>query len=148
MTIRTEREFKATLNALPVTAQRQVAARFVERVAGLSRDPRVTAAINAARRADISDAELEAAFHAARAAAVESYAQCGHAADWLCQAGHFVAEAAASCVLPAKRAGHLAWSAAMHARMARSFETIASGDGTQHDEAEQQYRILEETVKA
>jgi hypothetical protein len=36
----------------------------------------------------------------------------------------------------------------MHARMARSFETVASGDGTQHDEAEQQYRILEETAKA
>jgi hypothetical protein len=147
MTIRTDREFKATLNALPIAVQRQVAARFVERVATLCKDPRVTAAINAARRADIGDAELAAAFHAARTAAVETYAQCGHAADWLCQASHFVAEAAASCVLPADRAGHLAWSAAMHARMARSFETVAGGDGTQHDEAEQQYRIVNEYQK-
>jgi hypothetical protein len=37
-----------------------------------------------------------------------------------------------------------AWDAAMHARMARTCESIATGRGTDNAEAAAQYRILEE----
>jgi hypothetical protein len=147
MTIRTDADFKATLNKLPIPEQRRVAARFVESVAALCRDPRVTAAINAAKRADISDAELTAAFHAVKTACVDSYTQCGHEADWREQAGHFVAKAAETCVMPAGHVHEIGWTAAMRARMARTCEVISAGQGTENREADQQYRILDEFIK-
>ena len=147
MTIRCDADFKAVLNNLPAPAQRRVAARFVESVAALCHDPRVTAATNAARRLDISDAELTAAFHAVKTACVDSYTQCGHEADWRAQAGHFVAKAAETCVMPDARARDIGWNAAMQARMARTCEAISTGQGTENREAEQQYRILEEFIK-
>ena len=147
MTIRSDADFKAVLNNLPTPEQRRVAARFVENVSALCKDPRVTAAINAAKRADISDAELTAAFHAVKTACVDSYTQCGHEADWRAQAGHFVAKAAETCVIPHGRAHDIGWNAAMQARMARTCEVISTGRGTENREAEQQYRILEEFIK-
>jgi hypothetical protein len=147
MTIRSDADFKAVLNNLPTPEQRRVAARFVESVAALCHDPRVTAAINAAKRVDISDAELTAAFHAVKTACVDSYTQCGHEADWRAQAGHFVAKAAETCVMPDGRVHDIGWNAAMQARMARTCEVISTGQGTENREADQQYRILEEFIK-
>ncbi|MGA9033308.1 MAG: hypothetical protein WB402_12395 [Sulfuricaulis sp.] len=147
MTIRSDADFKAALNKLPTPDQRRVAARFVESVVALCHDPRVAAAINAARRLDISDAELTAAFHAVKTACVDSYTQCGHEADWRAQAGHFVAKAAETCVMPDGRARDIGWNAAMQARMARTCEAISTGRGTENREAEQQFRILEEFMK-
>ena len=72
MTIRNDADFKAALNNLPAPEQRRVAARFVESVAALCKDPRVTAAINAAKRMDISDDELTMVFPSARNASVDS----------------------------------------------------------------------------
>ena len=144
MTISNDSEFKAALNKLTPAQQRMVAARFVENVLSLSGDPRVAAAAHAAKRPDLSDAELTVLFQAAKSANVESYTLCGKEADWRNQAGHFVAEAAMACVTPSERGGGLAWDAAMNTRMARTCETIATGQGTENREAEHQYRILAE----
>jgi hypothetical protein len=144
MSISNDSEFKTALNKLTPAQQRMVAARFAENVLNLCEDPRVVAAVNAAKRPDISEAEMTVVYQAAKTASVETYTQCGKEADWRNQAGHFVAEAALACVTPPERAGNLAWNVAMNARMARTCETIANGQGTDNREAEQQYRILAE----
>jgi len=141
-TIQNDSDFRAALAALTVPQQRLVAARFVENVGTLTNDSRVKAAIHAARRADISAPELEVVYSAAKTAAIESYTHCGQQGDWMSQAGHFVAEAAATSVTPEPKAVNLAWDVAMRARMARTCATIAEGQGTENREAEQQYRIL------
>jgi hypothetical protein len=147
MSIKSDEEFKAALSGLTLPEQRRIAARFIEHVAGLTEDPRITAAITAALHRDISDKELAMAVQAARSAHVESYTQCGSLGDWKCQAGHFVAKAALSCVSPVESGHNLAWDAAMHARMARTCDAIAQGQGTEHHEATAQYRILEDLLK-
>jgi hypothetical protein len=143
MAISNDKEFKGALAGLPVARQRQVAARFVERVLPLSNDSRVKAALDVAARADVSDAELTVASQAANSARVESFTQCGRETDWSAQAGHFVAKAAVACVRPADAGDNLAWEAAMQARMARTCNTVAEGEGTENREAEEQYRVLE-----
>lgn len=142
MTIANDRDFKEALNRLPSARQRLLAARFAQHVVDLSHDPRVQGAVEAALREGVSDAELALHFQAAKAARVESFTQCGVEADWSCQAGHFVAEAALACVRPAGRANP-AWDAAMNARMARAAAAIAHGEGDSHREAEEQYRLAE-----
>lgn len=144
MTIRNDSEFKVALNSLSLAQQRQVAAMFVENVLYLSNDARVRAAVGAAKRVGIAEIELEPLCHAANTARVESYTQCGRETDWEAQAAHFVAKASLACVRPADAAGNLAWDVAMDARMARTCETIARGEGTENREAEAQYRILYE----
>jgi hypothetical protein len=143
MAISNDKEFKAALVALPPARQRQVAARFVERVFPLSNDVRIKAALDLASRAEISDAELTVVAQAANSARVESFTQCGRETDWNAQAGHFVAKAAVACVKPPEAGDNLAWDAAMQARMARTCQTVAEGSGTENREAEEQYRILE-----
>ncbi|MBK9325024.1 MAG: hypothetical protein KBF24_01575 [Thiobacillaceae bacterium] len=143
MAISNDKDFKATLAGLPVARQRQVAARFVQRVFDLSKDVRVKAALEVAGRADISDAELTVVSQAANTARVESFTQCGKETDWGAQAGLFVAKAAVACVGAPAPGSNLAWDAAMQARMARTCQTVATGEGTENREAEEQYRILE-----
>jgi hypothetical protein len=143
MAITNDKDFKATLAGLSTAQQRQVAARFVQRVFGLSKDVRIKAALDVAGRADISDAELTVMAQAANTARVESFTQCGKETDWGAQAGHFVAKAAVACVKAADPGDNLAWDAAMQSRMARTCETVATGEGTENREAEEQYRILE-----
>ena len=144
MNIRSDSDFKGALNRLALAEQRQIAARFSEGVLPLCKDPRVAAAVHAALRPDITDDELARLYQSARSACVDSYTQCGHVTDWLNQAGHFVAEAAAACVMPAERGANLAWDAAMRARMARTCEAIAGGQGTENREAAHQYSVLTE----
>ena len=144
MAISNDKEFKAALAGLPRARQRQLAARFVERVFPLSNDVRIKAALDVAARADVSDAELTVVSQAANSARVESFTQCGRETDWGAQTGHFVAKAAVACVRPAEAGDNpLAWDAAMQARMARTCQTVADGEGTENREAEEQYRILE-----
>ena len=147
MAISNDKDFKATLAGLSTAQQRQVAARFVQRVFGLSNDVRIKAALDVAGRADISDAELTVVSQAANTARVESFTQCGKETDWGAQAGHFVAKAAVACVKAAEPGESLAWDAAMQARMAKTCETVATGEGTENREAEEQYRILEDFLK-
>jgi hypothetical protein len=143
MAINNDKDFKAALAGLSAAQQRQVAARFVQRVFPLSNDVRIKAALDVAARPDITDAELTVVSQAANSARVESFTQCGKETDWTAQAGHFVAKAAVACVGAATPGSNLAWDAAMQARMARTCETVATGEGTEHREAGEQYRILE-----
>jgi hypothetical protein len=143
MSTKNDKEFREKLGALSVNRQRQVAALFVQRVAAHSSDVRIKAALDMARRADISDAELAVAAQAANTAKVESYAQCGQDTDWNTQAGHFVARAALSCVAPVTEGQSPAWDAAMQARVVRTC-LAAAGDVTDHREAEAQYALLDD----
>jgi hypothetical protein len=143
MAISNDKEFKAALAGLSATRQRQIAASFVQRVFALSGDVRIKAALDAAARPDVSDAELTVLSAAANTARVESFTQCGKETDWSAQAGHFVAKAAVACVKPAEAGDNPAWDAAMHARMARTCQTVADGAGTENVEAGEQYRLLE-----
>jgi hypothetical protein len=143
MAIINDKEFKAALTALSLSQQRQVAVQFVRPLLSLCNDVRVKAALDVAARADVSDAELTVVSQAANTARVESYTQCGKETDWSAQAGHFVAKAAVACVKAAEPGDNPAWDAAMQVRMARTCETVATGEGTEHREAEAQYRILE-----
>lgn len=144
MAINNDTEFKTVLGKLPVALQRQLAASFTDNVLALCNDARIAGAVSAARRPDITDIELAALYQAAKSASVDSYTQCGKETDWGAQAGHFVAEAAMSCVAPVNDGVNLAWNAAMDARMARTCATIASGEGTANREADAQYRLLEQ----
>ena len=142
MAITNDKEFRESLVALSADQQRQVAALFVQRVFGLSGDVRIKAALDVAMRAEISEAELAVVSQAANAAKVESYAQCGKDTDWNTQAGLFVAKATVSCISPVVDGKNVAWEAAMQVRVARTCEA-ASGDDTDHKEAEAQYAILD-----
>jgi hypothetical protein len=148
MTIRNDVEFKAALAGLDLAGQRRAAASFVERVLDLSADGRVRAAVEAARRGELIETEREVLFLAANTARVESFTQCGRETDWHAQAGHFVAKGAVACVKAPAAGENLAWDAAMHARMARTCQGVASGAGTETREAEAQYQLLEELLKA
>ena len=141
-------EFKAVLSDLPRAAQRELGARFAEHVLALSSDTRLKNAVGVAKRNDISEDEYTTAMHAAKAASVDSYTQCGHECDWNKQAGHFVAEAVLACFRPDEPGGNSAWDAAMHARMASTCASIASGHGTANDETAEQYRMLAEFMKS
>jgi hypothetical protein len=144
MAITNDKDFKAALAKLSPIEQRQVAARFVQRVFALSGDVRVKAALDMALRPDISDAELAVISHAANTARVESYTQCGKETDWNDQAGHFVAKAAATCVRPAIEGQNLAWDTAMQVRVARTCDAAAADNAADHHrEAEEQYAILD-----
>jgi hypothetical protein len=145
MAITTENAFRSALDQLLPPQQRYAAALFVENVLPLSQDPRLHGVINAAKRADITTDELIAMHHAAKSASVDTYTQCGREINWLCQAGHFVAEAAVACVAvnPPGKSENPAWNAAMHARMARTCECIVQGHGTERCEIDNQYDILD-----
>jgi hypothetical protein len=148
MTINDDSGFKTALNNLFRDDRRLVAARFAENVLALSNDARLKPAIIVAKQAKINDEELDAAYQAVKAARVDSFTRCGTECDWNSQAGHFVSEAVLECVRPPEPGRNPAWEAAMHARMARTSEGIASGKGTDNSEAEAQYRILSEFLKA
>ncbi len=144
MNISNDNEFKAALDGLSEAGQRQVAARFAQNVLALGKDHRLKTAIDTAKRADITRDELATAFRSANAVSVDSYTQCGHDCNWNSQAVHFVAQAVLAGLKPAEPGSNAAWDAAMHARMARTCESIANGDGTGNSENAAQYRILEE----
>jgi hypothetical protein len=148
MSITHDKEFKLALASLPVERQRQVAAAFCRRVQDLSHDVRVKSALESAGRVDITEAELVLAAHAAHAARVDSFAQCGRDVGWTAQAGHFVAKAAEVCVRIPVPGENIAWEAAMQTRLARTCQTVAEGLGTENTEAREQYRILENFLQS
>ena len=144
MTISNDSEFKAALSFLSGAARRLVAARFAENVLTLGPDPRVKGAIDAAKRADITAAELAAAYQSARTASVESFTRCGSECNWNDQASHFVAEAGVACVQPDKPGANPAWmprcKRAWRAPARPSPPAMALQTTRQHE----QYRILAE----
>lgn len=144
--------FRAALSELPVDQQRQVAKLFVDHVMDLTDSAKVRQAmVFADANMPSVEADLADGYKAAKAAAIESYTLCGNEGDWRNQAGHFVAAAAVACLTPgpqAGRAGSVAWSTAMNARMARVCKKIADGQGADDTEAKEQYLILESFLKA
>jgi len=139
--IHNDEEFKSTLYGRNVDEQRLLAARFAEHVMALSDDARIRNAVQSAMSDTLTDDELHMAHQLANAAKVDSYTQCGHECNWHNQAGHFVALATLDSLTQADAETNIAWDAAMHARMARTCETIAEGNGTHNDEADTQYQI-------
>lgn len=138
-------EFKAALNGIPLDRQRIVGKRFVESVIDLSDNPKVKTAISVLGEPAPTAEALSENFKAAKSAAIESYTLCGHDADWLKQAAHFVAASAAICLTPKAEEDKykdLAWETAMNARMARTCEKISRGEGADEAEAKRQYDIL------
>jgi hypothetical protein len=143
--IHNDHELKLALEGLTSVQQRVVGSQFVSSVLGLSDDPLVKRAVDVAANEDAADAECEEAYRSAKAVAVKTYTDCGKDTDWMSQAAHFVAAAAASCLNAASSQGadNPAWKAAIQARMARNCEMIERQDGGTHDEADIQYDIVE-----
>ena len=147
--ISSDREMKSAMDAMAPADRRRAAAKLVESVLYLSQDERVARAVATAMESPEDAAALERANKEARSASVESYTQCGVEAEWLCQAGHFVAEASAVLTQPAAGDDDLSrvtWKAALSARMARTSELIGKGESEAHNEAERQYEIIGELV--
>lgn len=127
--------------------QRQLGLRFAQNVVHLSQDDRVKRAIETGLRADATEPELEDAYRAAKAWATKTYTDCGKDTDWLAQADHFVAAAAAAALtpdalLPEKKTNR-GWKAAMHARMANNCELVDDGGEGRLDEVARQYEIAQ-----
>jgi hypothetical protein len=142
--IHNDQQLRDALNALAADRQRILGARFAQSVARLSRDERVSRAIETALRPDCSPGEADDAFRAARAYATKTYTDCGKDTDWLAQADHFVAAAAAAALTPdalqAERQNR-AWKAAVQARMATNCELMETDAVAEVSEAERQYAI-------
>lgn len=143
--IESDSDFRAALDELPAEKQRQLGKQFVSHVLALTDNPAVKQSMAFIGTDEpLSENELTNAYKLAKAAAIESYTLCGNEGDWRKQAGHFVAAAAAACLIPQPgRSGDLAWNTAMNARMARTCSKIAEGDENDNAEAMEQYRILE-----
>ncbi|MCU0835309.1 MAG: hypothetical protein MUC77_12900 [Chromatiaceae bacterium] len=147
MPITNDHELRAALDALTPDQQRITGARFAQSVIRLSQDERVRRAVDTAIDAGASAAELEDAYRAAKAYATKTYTDCGKDTDWLAQADHFVAAAAAAALTPdalLPERVNRAWKAAMQARMAENCELMEQEDAGPESEAQRQHRIAEE----
>lgn len=142
--IQNDHALREALNGLSGDQQRILGSRFAQGVARLSKDERVHRAIETGLREDCSPAEIEDAYKAAKAYATKTYTDCGKDTDWLAQADHFVAAAAAAALTPdalvAERQNR-AWKAAVQARMAVNCELIESDEVPDQSEAERQYAM-------
>lgn len=142
--IHNDHQLRAALDALDADRQRALGAAFARSVIRLSRDDRVNRAIETALRADCTPAEAEDAYRAARAYATKTYTDCGKDTDWLAQADHFVAAAAAAALTPDALLGerqNRAWKAAVQARMAANCELMETDEVADETETERQYAI-------
>ncbi len=138
--IKSDSEFRQTLDGLSLEQQRTIAARFVENVLDLSGDVRLPAVVAAAA----SSGDLETAFKTAKKVSLEAHARCGSEGDWNDQAGYFVARGAQAAVEPQVRTAgkNPAWKAAIQCRMARTC-LAAEVDEDSHDmETGAQYQLL------
>lgn len=151
-TISNDQDLRSLLEQLSPTQQRLIGLRFAQSLGHLCREPRVARAIETGLREDASASELEDAYRAAKGWATKTYTDCGKDTDWLAQADHFVAAAAAAALAPegplADQKGSRAWKAAMHARMANNCELVEGGGDAHLDEVQRQYRIAAEFAGA
>lgn len=148
--IHNDHQLRDALKALDSTGQRMLGARFARNVMNLCRDERVNRAIETGMRAEATPGEIADAFRAARARATSTYTDCGRDTDWLAQADHFVAAAAAAALAPdapAAAPNDRAWKAAVQARMASNCELMESDDVAGETEAERQYAIASEFLR-
>lgn len=145
--IENDQELRAALNRLTADEQRRLGCRFAEQVMHLSRSERVKRAIITGLSETASPVELEDAFKAARAHAVSTYTDCGKDTDWLEQADHFVAAAAAAALVPdelVKERQNRAWKAAVQARMAANCAMMEDDSADESQVARQQYAAAAE----
>jgi hypothetical protein len=142
--INDDHELRAALEGLSVDRARVLGAQFAKSVIALNRDDRVARAVETALNIESSPAELEDAFRAAKAYATKTYTDCGKDTDWLAQADHFVAAAAAAALTPesVEHQGR-AWKAAVQARMAVNCAQMEEDQDALDGEPERQYRIAE-----
>ncbi|MBV5275978.1 MAG: hypothetical protein JZU52_20840 [Lamprocystis purpurea] len=120
-------DFKNRLGALPLRAQRQLAATFIGEVLDLAKDPRIRHAVEVAAKGD-------ATHHAVHAIYVESNPQSDLLEmDFARQAAHFVTAACLVSLSPADSKAapaHLAQKVAMSCRMARTCSSMRHDDDT------------------
>jgi len=125
-------EFKNRLSALPLRAQRQLAAKFISDVLDLANDPRIRHAVEVAAKSDATVEELAAAHRAVHAIYVESNPQSDLLEmDFARQAAHFVTAACLVSLSPAGKTNapaHLAQKVAMYCRMARTCSCMRHDD--------------------
>jgi hypothetical protein len=144
--IANDQQLRQALNDLNAQQQRELGGLYVSNVSHLSGDSRIGRALEAAANSEISAQELEETYKSVKTFATQSYTACGRDADWAAQAEHFVAAAAAACLMPEELPGaksNCAWRAAMQARMAKNCEMILNDMGEVANEAEKQYQIAE-----
>jgi hypothetical protein len=144
--ITNDQQLREALNNLSPQQQRELGGRYVSNVSHLSKDSRISRALEAAAREEISSQELEETYKSVKTFATQSYTACGRDADWAAQAEHFVAAAAAASLAPQETGeqSSTAWKAAMQARMAKNCEMILNDAGEIDNEALKQYRIAEQ----
>jgi hypothetical protein len=142
--IQNDHLLREALNGLTSDQQRVLGSRFAQSVMRLSRDDRVRRAIDTGLREDGSPGEIEDAFKAAKSYATKTYTDCGKDTDWLAQADHFVAAAAAAALAPdvlVAEKQNRAWKAAVQARMAVNCELMEVDEVPDQSESERQYAI-------
>ncbi len=144
-------DFKQAIGQLDATAQRVLAARFVEHVLPLNKDDRVKHAVAVAADSSATEDAIGAALKSAKAATIDSHTRCGTEGNWEEQAGYFVSRAAVAALTSTARSksGSPAWQAAMSSRMARTSMLI--DDETEdltHTESEWQYEALGDYLNA
>jgi hypothetical protein len=147
--ISNDHDLREALNGLSAIQQRVLGAKLTESVIHLCKDDRIRRALAVANNPDASDEELEDALKAAKSYASKTYTDCGTDTNWLSQADHFVAAAAAAALTPVERlAGKTnpAWKAAMQARMAKNCEMMESEEVAPDSESERQYRIVNDLL--
>ena len=142
--ISNDQDLRAALDKLSLADQRLLGARFASSVLNLSGNARLAKVAEAAMEPDLSDAEMEENFKAAKSIAVQTYTACGSDADWAAQAEHFVAMAYTAVLTPEAQIvtkTNLAWKAAIQARMAKNCAMIDQDQGDVQNEAVKQYEI-------
>lgn len=142
--ITNDQELRAALNRLTGEQQRRLGSRFAENILRLSRDERIHRAIATGLRNDATPGELEDAFKSARAYTVKTYTDCGKDTDWLAQADHFVASAAAAALTPDElmtERQNRAWKAAVQSRMAVNCAMMEDDTASESAEAHHQYAL-------
>ncbi|MBK1719256.1 hypothetical protein [Thiocystis violacea] len=146
-TITNDQDLRAAIKQLGSEQQRRLGCRFAQRVTHLSRDERVNRAIATGLSEQLAPGELEDAFKAAKAYAIKTYTDCGKDTDWMAQADHFVAAAAAAALTPDEQMAekqNRAWKAAVQARMAVSCAMMEDESASEIDEARHQYGLANE----
>lgn len=142
--IENDYDLRDAIDGLSADRQRRLGGFFVESVLHLCKDPRVQKAVAVAVAPASSPLELQDAYTAANSYARRTYTACGTDANWLEQADHFVAAAAAAALLPEDQCPasySRAWKAAIQARMAKNCEMMELAVGEVDNEAHRQYRI-------
>ena len=145
--INNDQDLRHALNRLSADRQRIIGALFAQSVLHLNQEERIERVLETAVKTDVGKGELEDSLRAAKARATKTYTACGTDTDWLAQADHFVAAAAAAALTPdalQPDRQNRAWKAAVQARMAKNCELMEDEDGETQTEAQRQYRIANE----